>query len=424
MFQNQDTTDIGGFLASAWSLARPWIEETAAILVLVLVAYLADTIARRQLIRVIRTVTRRTKFTWDDALIQHRVFDRLAQVVPAAVIYFGIQLVPGIGDGVVQVVQNGASAFMVLALMLGAGSLLTAATKIYEGYDISKTRPIKGYVQIGKIALYVVGSVIVVAVLMDRSPFVFLGGLGAMTAVLLLVFRDTILSLVASVQIASNDMVRVGDWVEMPKYGADGDVVDIALHTVKIQNWDKTITAVPTNKFIEDSFKNWRAMSESGGRRIKRAVHLDTGTIRFLTDEEVQRFTRFTLLKGYMQRKKTDLEEYNARLDDPDNANVNGRRLTNIGTFRAYIVNYLKHHAKIHKGMTLLVRQLPPGPSGVPIEIYVFANDTAWVAYEDIQGDIFDHIMAIVPEFGLRLYQSPSGADVQRVGLGFGSKGE
>ncbi len=415
MFQNQDTTDIGGFFASAWSLSRPWIEETAAIIVLVLVAYLADIIAKRQLIRIIRTVTRRTKFTWDDALIEHRVFHRFAQVVPAAVIYFGIQLVPGIGDRVVQVVQSGATAFMVLALMLGAGSLLTAANKIYEGYPISKTRPIKGYVQIAKIALYVVGSVVVVAVLMDRSPFFFLGGLGAMTAVLLLVFRDTILSLVASVQIGSNDMVRVGDWVEMPKYGADGDVVDIALHTVKIQNWDKTITTVPTHKFIEDSFKNWRGMSESGGRRIKRAVHLDTGTVRFLTDVEVERFTRFTLLKEYMQRKKTELEEYNARLDDPENANVNGRRLTNIGTFRAYIVNYLKHHSKIHQGMTLLVRQLSPGPSGVPIEIYVFTNDTAWVAYEDIQGDVFDHIMAIVPEFGLRLYQSPSGADVHQV---------
>ena len=415
---------MGEFLTSAWALARPWIEEAAAIVVLVLVAYLADIIAKRQLVRVIRTFTRRTKSTWDDALMENKVFRRAAQVVPAAVVYFGAQFIPGISTGALTVVRSGAMAFMVIVLMMSAGALLTAANTIYEGYEVSKTRPIKGYIQVAKIVLYVVGGVMVIATLMNRSPVVFLGGLGAMTAVLLLVFRDTILSLVASVQIASNDMVRVGDWVEMPKYAADGDVVDIALHTVKIQNWDKTITTVPTHKFIDDSFKNWRAMPESGGRRIKRAVFLDSGSIRFLSDEEVERFTRFTLLKEYMQQKKAELEEYNAKLDDPDNADVNGRRLTNIGTFRAYIVNYLKHHPKVHKGMTLLVRQLSPGPTGVPIEIYVFTNDTAWVAYEDIQANIFDQIMAIVPEFGLRLYQNPSGADVHRLGSALGVQAE
>jgi miniconductance mechanosensitive channel len=207
-------------------------------------------------------------------------------------------------------------------------------------------------------------------------------------------------------------MIRVGDWLEMPQFGADGDVIDVALYTVTVQNWDKTITTIPTHRLITDSFKNWRGMSESGGRRIKRSINIDVNTIRVLTDDEIRRFKGFALLRDYIEAKATELKAYNAALDDPGEAGVNLRQLTNVGTLRAYIFSYLKHHPKIHDGMTLIVRQLQPGSEGLPIEIYAFSNDTDWAAYEGIQADIFDHICAIVSEFGLRLYQRPAGADL------------
>jgi miniconductance mechanosensitive channel len=236
-----------------------------------------------------------------------------------------------------------------------------------------------------------------------------------MAAVLMLVFRDTILGLVASLQLTGNDMVHVGDWIEMPEYGADGDVIDVALHTVKVQNWDKTITTIPTHKLIETSFKNWRGMSRSGGRRIKRAIHFDMSSIRFLEEDEIERFGRFTLLKDYVAAKREELERYNAEPGRDASLNADIRRLTNIGTLRAYILSYLRSHPKIHQGMTLLVRQLAPSGEGLPIEIYAFTNDTRWAAYEDIQADIFDHVLAIAPEFGLRPYQKPSGEDLAQL---------
>ncbi len=240
-----------------------------------------------------------------------------------------------------------------------------------------------------------------------------LSGFAAFSAVLLLVFRDTILSFVASSQIATYGMMREGDWIEMPQYGADGEVVDIGLHTIKVRNWDKTITSIPTHKILSDSFKNWRAMSELGGRRIKRALHIDMSSIRFLDDTDLERFQRFALLKDYIAQKRAELEEYNATHAAETGVVANARRLTNIGTFRAYVVRYLRDHPRIHRGLTLMVRQLAPTPQGLPLEIYVFSSDVRWVNYEGIQSDIFDHIIAIVPEFGLRVFQVPSGSDLE-----------
>lgn len=235
-----------------------------------------------------------------------------------------------------------------------------------------------------------------------------------MTAVILLIFRDTILSFVASIQIASNDMIRIGDWIEMPQFAADGDVIDIALHTVKVQNWDKTITTIPTYKMIDESFRNWRGMQESGGRRLKRAVHIDMRSIAFLDEKQIDRFEHFVLLESYIQKKKAELEEYNRAQTSGTDLVANARRLTNVGTFRAYVRNYLREHPGIHgEGMTFLVRQLPPGAEGLPIEIYVFTKTTAWVDYEQTQADIFDHILGILPEFGLRVYQGPTGYDFE-----------
>ena len=410
-----DTSSVGILLpVTDWLAAHPAAAMVLGFSALAIVAYIGNTIAKRRILALVLLVVKRSQSGWDDVLHRHRVFQRLVHLVPAVIVYFGISLVPGLSDGLVSLTQRVSAGFMVVVALLTAGAFLSAGNEIYDQGEISKTRPIKGYLQVIKIVMFVLGGVVILATLMNRSPLIFLSGIGAMTAVLLLVFKDTLLSLVASVQLTSNDMVRMGDWIEMPKYNADGDVIDMALHTVKIQNWDNTITSVPTSKFIEDSFKNWRGMSESGARRIKRSVAIDQGTIRFLTDAEIERLKGFVLLREYIQRKEDELAAYNLSIGEDVGA-VNRRRLTNVGTFRTYVVEYLRDHPKIHQDRTLLVRQLAAGPHGLPIEIYTFTNDTAWVAYEDIQSDIFDHIIAILPEFGLRLFQHPTGEDFKAV---------
>jgi miniconductance mechanosensitive channel len=413
MRQGADSTAQSDFSAVVeWIGEHAFVAQLGGLLVVALASYLADKISRRILLATIARIVRHTTFTWDDVLQKHRVFERLAHIAPGFAVYYGIQMVPDIGDSLTNLIRQTALASMVLVGILSVGAFLNAVHEIYANSRIAKGRPIKGYVQIAKIIVYVLGAIVAVATLIGQSPMFFLGGVGAMTAVLLLVFRDTILSFVASLQIASNDMVRVGDWIEMPQFGADGDVVDIALHTVKVQNWDKTITTIPTHRLISDSFKNWRSMSESGGRRIKRALVLDMNSIRFLDDADIERFGRFALLKDYVAEKKEQLEEYNKEVAPADSDIIaNARKLTNIGTFRMYVVQYLRSHPKIHGNMTFLIRQLSPTAAGLPLEIYVFSNDVDWIAYEGIQSDIFDHLLAIVPEFGLRVFQQPTGQD-------------
>ncbi|MEE8094332.1 MAG: mechanosensitive ion channel domain-containing protein [Gammaproteobacteria bacterium] len=398
-------------LRETLELLPSWASSLLGLFLLVLVALLADLVAKRQLVRLVRRISRRTKYTWDDALVKHGVFGRFAQLLPALVFYFGLDLVPGLPDGVIVVGENLAISYGLLMLSLATSALLSAINTAYESYPKARERPIKGFLQVVKIAVFVVTGVLIVATLMERSPVLLLGGLGAMTAVLSFVFKDTILALLASVQLTSLDMVRVGDWIEMPQCNADGDVVDVGLHSVKVQNWDKTFTIVPTHRLIVDSFKNWRGMGESGGRRIKRDLRIDINSVRFLTGDETDRFKRFALLADYIDRKLEDLAAYNAELGKATE-NVNLRRLTNIGMFRAYIFNYLKHHPKIHEGMTLIVRQLQPGPTGLPLEIYAFTNVTEWSVYEDIQADIFDHLLAIAGEFGISMYQELAGRDL------------
>lgn len=397
---------------------------------LVAVAALAHRMTVGLLRGAVRRIAKRTTATWDDRVIERKVLSRLAYAVPAVVLYYGVGPALGLGREELLaaaeplalgalVTQRVALSFVVLSAAMAASAMLDAINDIYvETYAEARSRPIKGYLQVVGIVLYVAAGVVVVSLLADRSPVVFLSGLGALTAVLMLVFRDTILSLVASVQIMSNDMIRIGDWVEMPQANADGDVIDIALHTVKIQNWDKTISTIPTHKFISESFKNWRGMSESGGRRIKRALHLDLSTVRFLTPDEVERLGRYELLSDYMARKRAELDQHAAakRVCASDGRIPEMRRLTNVGTFRAYVIGYLRTHPLIHREMTLLARQLAPTPQGLPIEIYCFTSDTAWASYEGIQGDIFDHLLAILPEFGLRAYQRPAGNDFARLG--------
>ena len=394
------------------SSIHPLLPPFVGVLALLAGAVIINLIAKRLLVGTARAFAKRTSFKWDDALVTHNVFGRVVQVVPALIVFVGVPFIPGLPEGVVQLMRNVAMGYMVLMLTLALTAMLSAANAIYSASPVAKDRPLKGFVQLVQIVVWIFGGIMIIAAVLDRSPLLLLSGFGAMTAILLLVFKDTILSLVASVQLTAQDMVRVGDWIEMPQFGADGDVVDVQLHTVKVQNWDKTITTIPTHRLITDSFKNWRGMSQAGARRIKRAIFLDVSSIRFQTQDEVDHFTRFALLKDYIGNKEQELADYNEGLATAVDAEVNRRRMTNVGTFRAYAYNYLKNHPKIHEGMTLIVRQLGPGPEGLPLEIYCFTNTTEWAVYEDIQSDIFDHLLAIVPEFGLRLYQKPAGSDL------------
>lgn len=391
---------------------HPAIWPTLVLLSLLVTAWIVDIITKGILVRIVNGLASRTRATWDDVIIENGVVRQVAHLLPAAVIYLGTPVVPGLPELLVNIVTNVAAAYAALIVILSLSALLTAANAIYEQRADAIRRPIKGYIQVAKIVLYCLGVILVISALLDKSPLILLSGFGALTAVLLLVFRDTILSFVASVQLSSLDMVRKGDWIEMPQYNADGDVIDVALHTIRVQNWDKTITTIPTNKLISDSFKNWRGMSESGGRRIKRSLVIDLQSIRFLERDEVEHFRRFALLRDYIARKEQELADYNKALDLPVDDAVNTRRLTNLGTFRAYVFNYLRNHPDIHKDMTLLVRQLQPAPEGLPIEIYCFTNTTAWNDFESIQADLFDHLLAILGEFELRAYQQPSGADL------------
>ncbi len=396
-----------------WLEHYPQLNTLLGVLLLLVAAWLANWLVKRILVRGIYRALRASVIGEDKALMDSRIIARLANIVPAFIVYVGIGLVPDLPEAVVSTVRNVCSAIIVLVLALAIGGSLNLVNTLYARREDALRRPVKGYVQVVQIVVYLLAAILMVAALIDRSPLILLSGLGAMAAVLILIFQDTLLSLVASVQISSSDIVRVGDWVEMPQLNADGDVIDIALHTVKIQNFDKTITTVPTKRFISDPFKNWRGMRESGGRRIMRHMLLDQHSLHFLSAEEVQSLRRFRLLGEYLEQKEVEIREWNKALEAQGNDPVNSRRITNIGTFRAYVERYLRTHKGIHQDMPLVVRQLTPTSDGLPLEIYCFTNTVVWVDYEGIQADIFDHLLAILPEFGLRVFQHPSGADMR-----------
>jgi miniconductance mechanosensitive channel len=385
--------------------AYPWLAAAIGLVTLALLAWAANWIARRVLLRGLRQVAARLSGGKEGALLRHRVMDRLANAVPAVIVQAGIGLVPHLPAGVVELTRLGAQTFIFITLVLAASRMLDVLNELYEQRPDARRKPIKGYLQLVKIVLFIVCGLLILGTVLNRDVFTLLAGFGALAAVLMLVFQSTILSLVASIQVSSYDMVRVGDWIEMPALNADGDVIDISLHTVTVQNWDKTITVIPTHRLITDTFKNWRGMFESGGRRIKRALLIDQTSVRFLTDEEKRRLRRFFLLNTYLENKEKELESWNRKLAEHGQEPVNQRRVTNIGTFRAYVLQYLRNHPGINQEMLVLVRQLEPGFTGVPLEIYCFTKDTSWVTYESVQSDIFDHLLAILPEFDLRVLQ-------------------
>lgn len=394
----------------------PHLSTLTGLTVLLVFSWLANWIVKRILVRGIYKMLRTSAVSGHSTLADSPFIARLANIVPAVILALGINLVPRLPEFLITIVQNVSSAFIVLTIALAISNLLTVMNNAYEKRPDAYLKPIKGYVQVVKIVVFAIAAILVIASLIDRSPLILLSGLGAMAAVLLLIFQDTLLSLVASVQISSNDLIRVGDWIEMPQLNADGDVIDIALHTVKIQNWDKTISVIPTKRFLSDPFKNWRGMKETGGRRIKRSILIDQQSIHFLSTEEKQKLHRFNLLNQYLSDKQADIDAWNQKLEEWGKEPVNTRRITNVGCFRAYVSQYLKHHPQIRQDLTLMSRQLAPTSDGLPLEIYCFTSTIEWAEYEGIASDIFDHMLAIMPEFGLRVFQHPSGIDMRELG--------
>jgi miniconductance mechanosensitive channel len=385
------------------------LQSVITIVVILILAWLSDVISRKVLITVITKLVRKTKTHWDDILLERKVFNKISHFAPAIIIYFSAALINHATTGIV--IERATLVYMLILALMLIDSFLSAANDIYNTLPVSKTRPIKGYIQIVKIFFYIMGSISIVGIITDTKIAVILGAMGAFVAVLILVFKDTILGFVASIQLSANKMVNIGDWISMPSKNADGTVIDISLNTVKVQNWDKTISTIPTYDLVSESFNNWKGMEESGGRRIKRHLNIDVKSIHFLNDEEIEMAEKIKLISSYIVEKKAEIKQVNPENEIP----VNQKRLTNIGTFRKYIEAYLQNHPKIHNEMTFLVRQLQPSEKGLPIEIYVFSKDQEWANYEEIQSDIFDHILAIVPEFNLRVFQNPTGDDFNKL---------
>ncbi|WP_196793535.1 mechanosensitive ion channel family protein [Bartonella tamiae] len=390
-----------------------WLETALWLVGLIILAIIVKVIFRAILTRAVQKIAlllHSDKSTDVDQTIRH-----ITNVAPALIFTVGVRFVPSMPPALTAIIQNVSNAFIILTIMLAISSMLNVVNRIYERRPEAKLKPIKGLIQIVKLAMFAIGAILILATLIDRSPLILLSGLGAMAAVLILVFQDTLLSLVAGIQISSTDMVRVGDWIEIPHLSADGEVTEIALHTVKVQNFDNTVSTVPIRKLVTDPFKNWRAMQESGGRRIKRSLNIDQASINFLKDEERQHLSHLNLLEDYFKTKDEEIKSWNSKVQKNIENADNTRRMTNIGTFRAYVMAYLENHPGINQTMTLLVRQLEPSPEGLPIEIYCFTNTVAWAGYETIQSDIFDHLYSILPSFGLRVFQNPSGNDFNGV---------
>ncbi|MCQ4087691.1 mechanosensitive ion channel domain-containing protein [Saccharibacillus sp. JS10] len=388
-----------------------YVSNILMILFIALICIVANIITKKVMLKAVIRIVKRNRYRWDDVIVEKKVFHKLSHLVPAIIIFFFAPVFPGYQ----LLIEKLAAAYMVLATIIVLNSVMDTFDTIYRSFEISKIRPIRGYIQVVKIILFIVGGIVLISSLVGQNPLIILSGLGALSAVLMLIFKDSILGLVAGVQLSSNDMVRVGDWIEMPNYNADGDVIDITLNTVKVMNFDKTITMVPSYAFISDSFRNWRGMQISGGRRIKRSINIDTSSIVFCSDEMIAEFKKIHYISDYVTSRVEEINTYNIEQHINRENKVNGRQMTNIGVFREYILQYLRRHPKIHQDMTMIVRQLAPEETGLPIEIYAFSNDTTWAVYESVQADIFDHIYAVAPMFGLRIFQNPTGYDLARI---------
>ncbi len=372
--------------------------------VALILAWLVHFFARKILLRIITKFIKKTKTNWDDILLERQFFKKTAWFAPALVLYYYFDYFPKFTF--TPHIQNFLMVYMLILTMILLNTILDAINDIYNSFAISKNRPIKGFIQIVKTFLFCIIAIIIFGKLINKSPVVIITGLGAFAAVLLLIFKDTILGFVAGVHIAANNMLRIGDWISMPSHGADGEVMEISLTIIKVRNWDKTIVTIPTYKMVTESFVNWRGMEESGGRRIKRHINIDVKSIRFLNQDDINKFSKYPLISEYIIEKMEEINNTNNSY-----LPIDKKRLTNIGTFRIYLSEFIKQHPLIHNNMTFMVRQLQPTDRGVPIEIYGFSKIQSWIEYEDIQSDIFDHVMAVIPEFDLKIFQFSTGED-------------
>lgn len=390
-----------------------FINNISVVLAIIIISIIINFIAKKVILTILHRITKKTKNTWDDALMERKVFSKLSHLAPAIIIYL---LAPTAFSDIVLwklIIETVAKIYIVVVLLMVLNSFFNSIHDIYETYDISKLKPIKGYIQVVKIIIFFIGAIMIISFIINKSPVYLFGAMGAMTAVLMLIFKDTILGFVGSIQLSANDMLRPGDWISMPKYGADGDVEEITLTSVKVRNFDKTITTVPTYALITNAFQNWRGMEESAGRRIKRSIIIDMNSIKFCDEKMLSRFKDIKIISDYLEKTQKALTKHNEKNNIDKNVLVNGRRQTNIGIFRAYIEAYLRNNQNINQDMTFLIRQLSSSEQGLPIELYVFSKVKAWVPYEAIQADIFDHLHAVIPQFDLQVFQSPSGADFQ-----------
>ncbi len=384
-----------------------------AIMAIGVVSWLANYIAKHYLVKLMGIVANKLDSNWGQYLDQFRVFQRLSHLAPALIIYYSVPIFNLQGtDAIANFLRMVSVIYMILITAFTLSAFLSSFATVYRYLRVSQNHPVKSYVQVAKIIIFAISSILVFSIILNKSPTALLTGLGALTAVLMLVFKDSILGFVASIQNASYDMVRVGDWIEMPKYGADGDVIDMSLNTIKIQNFDKTIVSIPTHALMNEGIKNWRGMSESGGRRIKRSIYIDINSIQFCPDDLLKKIEQIQYMDEYIQQKQQEILSHNTNLGIDRTLPCNGRQLTNVGCFRAYCEQYLRRHPNIHTGMTFLIRQLQPTEKGLPLELYLFTNDTQWANYEAIQADIFDHLLAIIPEFELKVFQNISNQNI------------
>ena len=388
------------------------LDQMMVFALLLLVAFGMDFICRFILLRVVTALVKRTRVTWDDILLDRSVLVHLSRMVAPLVLSITLPMAfDGVQSVTLTLIGRLCHILILVTFLSFVNSLLKAIYTVYSAQERFRDRPLKGLLQTVQVALWFVGGIVVIALLLDKSPLSLLAGLGASAAVLMLIFKDSIMGVVSGVQLSANDMLKVGDWIAMPKYGADGTVIEVTLNTVKVRNWDNTITTIPPYLLVSDSFQNWRGMTESGGRRVKRSVNIDMNSVRFCTPQMLDKYRRIKLLADYIDQTEQVIKAYNAEQEIDNSVLVNGRRQTNLGVFRAYLSAYLHNLPGVRDDMTLLVRHLQPTDHGIPIELYFFTRTTEWGAYEKIQADVFDHLLAIVPEFDLRVFQSPTGAD-------------
>lgn len=407
---------VTGFIEEillSWGFNQSWADDLTSGIILILIlaiAFLGDAICRHVIMNVVARLVKKTKATWDDVVFDRKVMIHISHLVAPIILYLLLPLAIT-NPGLLSFVQRICMIYIIAVFLRFISSLLTAIFNVYSEREQFRDRPLKGLLQTIQVILFFVGGIIIVSILIDKSPMVLLTGLGASAAVLMLVFKDSIMGFVSGIQLSANNMLRVGDWIEMPKYGADGSVIEVTLNTVKVRNWDNTITTIPPYALVSDSFQNWRGMQESGGRRVKRSINIDMNSVKFCTPEMLAKYRKIRILKDYVEDTEKVIETYNEEHGIDNTVLVNGRRQTNLGVFRAYLTNYLKNLPAVNQNLTCMVRQLQPTDKGIPLELYFFSAIKDWVPYEGVQADVFDHVLAVIPEFDLHVFQNPTGDD-------------